>query len=129
MNNVQRNVFFKITKLTFEKKHAFTSHQNKKTKKILIFKWKKFENFFLIRLESMDNYSNFSLNDTGHYAAFKTYTTIEVTILSILFCFALIGNSLVIIKLVFFGKKNPLFNKNSQSRLIDEIDRKTYRVS
>lgn len=65
----------------------------------------------------MDNYSNFSLNDTGHYAAFKTYTTIEVTILSILFCFALIGNSLVIIKLVFFGKKNPLFNKNSQNRM------------
>lgn len=64
--------------------------------------------------DSLNKSTNTSLISSND---FRLYTNVEVTILSILFVIALVGNLLVILKLTFFRHKNPLFNTKSQTRM------------
>ena len=64
----------------------------------------------------MENISCLTSNSTKNNNN-KLYTQTEVIVLTILFCIALIGHSLILIKLIFYNKKHPLFNSNSQHRM------------
>jgi hypothetical protein len=64
----------------------------------------------------MENISCLTSNSTRNQSN-KLYTQTEVVVLTILFCIALIGHSLILIKLIFYNKKHPLFNSNSQHRM------------
>ena len=71
-------------------------------------------------MEKFNNDSNFLFkNDSNiHDVLNQVYSTrtIEIIVLLFLFFFALIGNFLVIIKLLCYNK-NPMFNKKSQKRM------------